>query len=69
MIRVRVPATSANMGPGFDSLGVALSLYNEYSFSETLMGLEFEGIEEEFCIKITLYIKQCLSVLKEVTIK
>ena len=44
MIRVRVPATSANMGPGFDSLGVALNLYNEYSFSETLMGLEFEGI-------------------------
>lgn len=49
MIRIRVPATSANMGPGFDSLGVALNLYNEYSFSETLMGLEFEGIEEEFC--------------------
>lgn len=26
---VRVPATSANLGPGFDSLGVALSLYDE----------------------------------------
>ena len=24
---IRVPATSANMGPGFDALGVALSLY------------------------------------------
>jgi len=27
--RVRVPATSANLGPGFDSLGLALALYDE----------------------------------------
>ncbi len=27
-VRVRVPATSANLGPGFDSLGVALRLAN-----------------------------------------
>ena len=27
-ITVRVPATSANLGPGFDSLGLALSLYD-----------------------------------------
>jgi homoserine kinase len=27
-ITVRVPATSANIGPGFDTLGIALSLYN-----------------------------------------
>lgn len=26
--RVRVPATSGNMGPGFDTLGVAVRLYN-----------------------------------------
>ncbi|PRR74005.1 homoserine kinase [Clostridium thermopalmarium] len=29
MIRVRIPATTANMGPGFDTLGMALNLYNE----------------------------------------
>lgn len=29
MIRVKVPATSANLGPGFDALGVALTMYNE----------------------------------------
>jgi len=29
---VRVPATSANLGPGFDTLGLALSLYLECSF-------------------------------------
>jgi len=28
-VRVRVPATSANLGPGFDALGLALSLYDE----------------------------------------
>ena len=27
-VTVRVPATSANLGPGFDSLGIALDLYN-----------------------------------------
>lgn len=27
-VRVRVPATSANLGPGFDALGVALQLYS-----------------------------------------
>lgn len=27
-VTVRVPATSANLGPGFDSLGMALSLYD-----------------------------------------
>lgn len=30
-IRVRVPATAANLGPGFDVLGLALALYNEFS--------------------------------------
>ena len=29
-VRVSVPATSANLGPGFDSLGLALDLYDEY---------------------------------------
>lgn len=30
-IRVRVPATSANLGPGFDSMGLALDLWNEFT--------------------------------------
>ena len=28
-VRVRVPATSANLGPGFDALGLSLSLYDD----------------------------------------
>ena len=30
-MELRVPATSANLGPGFDSLGLALKLYNHFS--------------------------------------
>ncbi len=34
MIRVSVPATSANVGAGFDALGLALSLHNTVTFEE-----------------------------------
>jgi homoserine kinase len=29
LVKVRVPATSANLGPGFDTLGIALSYYDD----------------------------------------
>jgi homoserine kinase len=35
IVRVRVPATSANLGPGFDALGLALALYNEVTMTES----------------------------------
>ena len=34
-VRVRVPATSANLGPGFDALGIACTLYNEMTLTLT----------------------------------
>jgi len=34
IIDVRVPATSANLGPGFDVLGLALALHNEIAYEE-----------------------------------
>ena len=34
MIRIQVPATSANIGSGFDSLGIALTLYNQVWMEE-----------------------------------
>lgn len=50
MVKVRVPATTANLGPGFDSLGMALNLYNELEMEEIPAGLEIEvegeGAEE-----------------------
>jgi homoserine kinase len=33
-IKVLVPATSANLGPGFDVLGIAVGLYNEFIVEE-----------------------------------
>ncbi len=45
-IIVRVPATSANLGPGFDSLGIALDLWNEAEFiptSDKKISLRIEG--------------------------
>ena len=34
MYSVKIPATSANMGVGFDSTGLAIELYNEIHFFE-----------------------------------
>ena len=36
-VKVKVPATTANFGPGFDCLGMALPLYNEITVEETVM--------------------------------
>lgn len=35
VVRVRVPATTANLGPGFDAVGMVLSLWNEAVFVQT----------------------------------
>lgn len=37
-VTVLTPATSANLGPGFDSLGLALQLYNRFEVEEWLDG-------------------------------
>lgn len=50
-VTVRVPATSANCGPGFDCLGLALTLYNDFTYQisdETFgfsLAVEGEGKE------------------------
>ena len=36
-ISVKVPATSANLGPGFDCLGLALPIYNTITIEETVL--------------------------------
>lgn len=38
-VRVRVPATSANLGPGYDTLGLALGLHDSVSARVTASGL------------------------------
>lgn len=41
-VRVRVPATSANLGPGFDALGLALSLHDDVDAWVCESGLSIE---------------------------
>jgi len=46
---IRVPATSANMGPGFDTMGIALDIWNELTIEENdnfELIVEGEGSEE-----------------------
>ena len=41
-VSVKIPATSANLGPGFDTLGMALSFYDEYVAEVIPSGLQIE---------------------------
>lgn len=46
-VHVRVPATSANLGPGFDTLGLALAIYDEVWIESAPAGvleIEVEGV-------------------------
>ncbi|ABR46795.1 homoserine kinase [Alkaliphilus metalliredigens QYMF] len=53
MIHVTVPATTANVGPGFDCLGIALSLYNHIEVEEIPEGLviEVSGVDQDLIEK------------------
>ena len=49
-ISVKVPATSANIGPGFDCLGLALPIYNTITIEETVLpgtGIEINMMSED----------------------
>ena len=39
-VQARIPSTSANLGPGFDTFGLALSFYDEYEAEVISSGLE-----------------------------
>lgn len=48
-VSVKVPATSANLGPGFDCLGLALPIYNIITVEETVLpgtGIEINIISD-----------------------
>ena len=46
-VTVRVPATSANMGPGFDCLALALDIWNEVRVDLGGSGVEIDGEGED----------------------
>lgn len=52
-VSVKVPATTANIGPGFDCLGMALPIYNTITIEETVLpgtGIEINVIAESAAI-------------------
>ena len=57
-VSVRVPATVANVGPGFDCLGLALPLYNTITIEETVLpgtGVEINVLaNEDFTDELSL---------------
>ncbi len=61
-VTVRVPATTANMGPGFDSIGMALDIWNEltveraptFSFTNEGKGAEVLPTDETNLVVIGL---------------
>ena len=69
LIQLKVPATTANLGSGFDTLGMALSLYNIFTVTELLPEGEYtckisgEGVDElkdaRKNMLVTSYIKAC----------
>ena len=56
MITIKTPATSANVGPGFDTLGIALDLYNSFdvSLSDTDRLI---NVQPAFCNRDNLFLK------------
>ncbi len=48
MVKVKVPCSSANLGPGFDCIGIGLNLYNTFNISEIHSGLLIEGCPKEY---------------------
>lgn len=66
MYRVRVPATTANIGPGFDALGMALGLYNSFSFEEIDNGLEILGFDKKYRNEENLVYRSMLRLFQEI---
>jgi len=47
-VKIKIPATSANLGPGFDCLGLAIALYNEVSIKPaSYQSISVKGEGEE----------------------
>jgi homoserine kinase len=68
MVRLRLPATSANLGPGFDALALALDLYLEIEAAPApQFGIDAFGRNQDICGGLTrnLLIETYRSLLAE----
>jgi len=67
MIKISVPATSANLGPGYDSFGLSYQLYNTFSIEERHNGkLTIRGVSRRYQGKSNLVYKAMLKVFNHV---
>lgn len=69
MIEIIVPATTANIGPGFDCLGMALNLHNKFTFEELEKGLEIEGCDNKYKNENNLIYKSMIKTFEEIEYK
>ncbi|MCY6370139.1 homoserine kinase [Clostridium ganghwense] len=67
MIKIRIPATTANMGPGFDSFGMALKFYNEIWIEEIKQGIQViqEGKPSEIPLEDNLIYTSLVKILNK----
>lgn len=69
MVKIQVPATTANVGVGFDCLGIALNLYTYFTFEEadefSISGCE-ERFQNEDNLVYTSFLKALTYLKKEV---
>ena len=65
-IKVKVPATSANLGPGFDVLGLAVNLYNEFILEEEeIFAIDINGFNGITKNKDNLFYKSFAFIFKK----
>jgi len=69
MIKIKVPGTSANMGPGFDTLGIALNIYNTFIVKEIETGLAISGCSSNYKNENNLVIKSMRRCFNEIGYK
>lgn len=62
-MKFRIPASSANLGPGFDCFGIAWQCYNEIEFIPREEGLVISGCEEKYCNEDNLAYKAYRAVM------
>ena len=68
-VTIKVPATSANLGPGFDCLGIAYDLYNEFIFEKKEDGFTFSNVEDEYQNEDNLSVVAFKAAMAETSVK
>ncbi len=68
MITIKTPATSANVGPGFDCFGLALDLYNTFEV-ELSSSTQLDNVEERFNNEENLFLQAYRKGCKEIGVE